>query len=101
MSVLRLGTLMALVVAIASPVLAQPAPAPQAPPAAQPIPAPPAPKPLQPNDAFGEEVTMVAKPMVLAKGAATWDTAFDTLIDSLKAVETSSISRGSSHRAIP
>ncbi len=75
MYVLRLGAFVALAfLAFASPSLAQ-----------QP-PVPPAPKALQPNDAFGEEVTMVAKTMVLAKGAATWDTAFDTLTGSFKAV---------------
>ena len=86
MSFLRLGAVVALAsMAFASPLLAQPAPTP---PAAQPapVPVPAAPKPLQPGDAFGEEVTMAAKVMVLAKGNANWDTAFDTLTGSFKAV---------------
>jgi effector-binding domain-containing protein len=51
--------------------LAQPAPQPQA---------------AQPNDPFGEEVMLTPKPMVLAKGQATWDSAFETLVGSFKTV---------------
>jgi effector-binding domain-containing protein len=77
MSVLRRGAFIALAfLACAGPSLAQPTPAPT----------PPAPKVLQPTDPFGQEVTLVAKPMVLAKGTATWDSAFDTLTGSFKAV---------------
>jgi effector-binding domain-containing protein len=50
-------------------------------------PAPPQPKAtVQPTDLAGQEVTLTAKTMVLAKGAGTWDTAFDTLTGSFKAV---------------
>jgi len=55
--------------------------------AAQPI--PPQPKSVQPaqaGDPFGEEVTLAAKPMVLVKGTAVWDSAFDTLVGSFKTV---------------
>ena len=38
-------------------------------------------------DLFGEEVTLAPKPMVFVKGTATWDTAFDTLIDAFKSVQ--------------
>jgi effector-binding domain-containing protein len=41
----------------------------------------------QPADAFGEEVTLAAKPIVYLKGTATWDTAFDTLVDAFKSVQ--------------
>jgi effector-binding domain-containing protein len=75
MSFSRLGVLVALgFLAFAGPSAAQPAPA------------SPAPKALQPSDPFGEDVTLAAKPMVFAKGTATWDSAFDTLTGSFKAV---------------
>ena len=61
-----------------------PAPAAPAAPAAPPAGAPPA---GQPADAFGEEVTLSAKPIVYLKGTATWDTAFDTLVDAFKSVQ--------------
>jgi effector-binding domain-containing protein len=41
----------------------------------------------QPADAFGEEVTLAAKPIIYLKGTATWDSAFDTLVDAFKAVQ--------------
>ncbi len=68
---------------------AQPsAPAAQAPstqaPAAQ-APAPPATPPnTQTADPFGEELTLTAKTVVYVKGSADWDTAFETITDSLK-----------------
>jgi effector-binding domain-containing protein len=37
-------------------------------------------------DPFGQEVTLTAKAIVYVAGAATWDTAFDTLIDAFKKV---------------
>jgi effector-binding domain-containing protein len=37
-------------------------------------------------DPFGQEVTLVPKTVVYLAGTATWDSAFDTLIDSLKTV---------------
>ena len=60
------------------------APAPPAAPATPPAAAPPA---GQPADAFGEEVTLAAKPIIYLKGTATWDTAFDTLVDAFKSVQ--------------
>jgi effector-binding domain-containing protein len=41
----------------------------------------------QAADAFGEEVTLAAKPIIYLKGTATWDTAFDTLVDAFKSVQ--------------
>ncbi len=93
--------------AATTPVPATPAPsAAQAPatqppassaPAAQPsAPATPAPStqspaaqaPTPPNtqtaDPFGEELTLTAKTVVYMKGSADWDTAFETITDSLK-----------------
>src|ERR1041385_605810 len=63
---------------------APPTPAPSAtpaPPAAQTPPAPPA---VQTADPFGEEITLTAKTAVVLKGSAKWDSAFETLTDSLK-----------------
>jgi effector-binding domain-containing protein len=60
---------------------ATPAPATPAPPAAQTPAAPPA---VQTADPFGEEITLTAKTAVVLKGSAKWDTAFETLTDSLK-----------------
>ncbi len=59
---------------------ATPAPATPAPPAAQ-TPAPPA---VQTADPFGEEITLTAKTALVLKGSAKWDSAFETLTDSLK-----------------
>ena len=101
-------------IALGGPALAQ-SPAPSAPPAASPsptsapsaVPAPPpaetkspadtpaaekAPTPAPPAataqtaDPFGEEFTMEPKKVVVMKGTAEWDAAFDTLIGSLKAL---------------
>ena len=54
----------------------------------EPSPAPPpaqAPQP-RPGDPFGEEITLTAKTIVYAKGSATWDSAFDTLVEAFKNV---------------
>ena len=71
---------------------ATPAPAPSA----SPTPAPPAaatqatpspsPAPVQAADPFGEEITLAAKTVLVMKGTANWDTAFDTLIESFKSL---------------
>ena len=65
-------------------------PAPATPPAPPPPPAaaspPGGPRPQKPGDAFGEEVTLVAKAMVFSKGGANWDSAFDTLVEAFKNV---------------
>jgi effector-binding domain-containing protein len=58
-------------------------PAPAAPPAAA---APPATAPVQTADPFGEQITLEQKKVVIVKGTANWDSAFDTLIDSFKAL---------------
>ncbi|HWZ41020.1 MAG TPA: GyrI-like domain-containing protein [Bradyrhizobium sp.] len=69
---------------------ASPAPAPSASPAPAASPSaeqspPPAPS-VQTADAFGEQITLAAKKVVIAKGNANWDSAFDALIDSFKAL---------------
>jgi effector-binding domain-containing protein len=63
------------------------APATPAAPAAPTAPAPSAAPAGQPADPFGEEVTLAAKPIIYLKGTATWDTAFDTLVDAFKSVQ--------------
>jgi effector-binding domain-containing protein len=57
-------------------------------PAASPAPAtpPPAAAPVQTADPFGEQITLEQKKVVIVKGTANWDSAFDTLIDSFKAL---------------
>jgi effector-binding domain-containing protein len=67
---------------------------PAAPPPAASTPAPPAPTsppvvaPVQAADPFGEEIVLTPKTAVIVKGNANWDSAFDTLIDSFKALST-------------
>ena len=63
-------------------------------PAPSPAPAPavPAPAPAEaapsakPADPFGQEITMPERLTVYLKGSASWDTAFETLVDALKSV---------------
>ncbi len=43
---------------------------------------------MQAADPFGEEQTLVAKPVVILRGTADWDSAFDKLMESLKKVTT-------------
>ena len=65
---------------------ASPSPAPSASPSPQ-ASQPPAPAaPVQTADPFGEQITLEAKKVLVAKGNANWDSAFDTLIDSFKAL---------------
>lgn len=68
--------------------VASPSVPPATPPAAaQTTPAvPPAPAPVQTADPFGEQITLEPKKVVVMKGTANWDSAFDTLIDSFKAL---------------
>ena len=63
-----------------------PAPASSPTPAASatPTPAPAEPAPVRTADPFGEEITLTPKTVILVKGTANWDTAFDTLMESLK-----------------
>jgi len=42
--------------------------------------------PSQPGDPFGEEVSMTAKPILYLKGTATWDNAYESLVDAFKSV---------------
>jgi effector-binding domain-containing protein len=68
---------------------ATPGPAPATPPAraetAAPTP-PPVVAPVQTADPFGEEIVLTPKTAVIVKGTANWDSAFDTLMDSFKAL---------------
>ena len=64
------------------PISSQPLPppgGPAAPPSA-------APAPVPSNDPFGEEIMIDAKTIVFMKGSGTWDSAFETLVDSFKSV---------------
>ena len=65
-------------------------PTPPPPPASAETPAttPPAIAPVQTADPFGEEITLTAKTALVAKGEAKWDSAFETLTDSLKTLST-------------
>jgi effector-binding domain-containing protein len=67
----------------APPAQAQPAPPPApAPPISSEVDRLPPPSP----DPFGEEVQVAAKTVVRMKGNATWDTAFETLVDRFKSI---------------
>ena len=77
MLVARVAVLAGLL-ALAGPSFAQTPPPP-------PPPAPQAPTPKA-GDAFGEEVTLAAKTIVFSKGAANWDSAFETLVEAFKNV---------------
>lgn len=69
---------------------AAPSPAPAAKPDSKPAePAPVVPEGIttKPGDAFGEDVTLTAKPIVYIKGSGTWDKAFVTISGALKKVE--------------
>ena len=46
----------------------------------------PAPAPVQAADPFGEQITLTQKTVIATKGTANWDTAFETLLASLKAL---------------
>ena len=47
---------------------------------------PATPAPVQTADPFGEEITLTPKKVVVLKGTANWDSAFETLMDSFKAL---------------
>ncbi|ABE64305.1 transcription activator, effector binding protein [Nitrobacter hamburgensis X14] len=49
-------------------------------------PKPPVTAPVQTADPFGEEFTLVPKTVLTFRNNATWDTAFETLIDSFKSL---------------
>ncbi|HBR45902.1 MAG TPA: AraC family transcriptional regulator, partial [Afipia sp.] len=59
------------------------APATPPPPAAE-APAAPAVPNVKTADPFGEQQTLTAKKVVILRGSATWDNAFETLVGSLK-----------------
>jgi effector-binding domain-containing protein len=65
-----------------------PAAAPSPPPAtaASPAATPPAAATVQTADPFGEEITLAPKTVVIVKGTANWDSAFDTLMESFKSL---------------
>jgi effector-binding domain-containing protein len=64
---------------------ATPAPSPTPAPATEaPATTTPTPAPVQTADPFGEQIALTPKTVVIAKGNANWDAAFDTLIDSFK-----------------
>jgi effector-binding domain-containing protein len=67
---------------------ATPAPgtSPTPPPAAAQTPATPPAATVQTADPFGEAFTLEPRKVVVMKGTANWDSAFDTLIDSFKAL---------------
>jgi effector-binding domain-containing protein len=44
------------------------------------------PAPVQAADPFGEQITLTAKTVIATKGTANWDTAYETLVTSLKAL---------------
>ncbi|WP_225113770.1 MULTISPECIES: GyrI-like domain-containing protein, partial [unclassified Bradyrhizobium] len=46
------------------------------------------PAPVQTADPFGLETMLESKKVVMVKGTANWDSAFDTLIDAFKALNT-------------
>lgn len=57
-------------------------------PAAPPPAAAATPAPVQTADPFGQEATLESRKVVMVKGTANWDSAFDTLIDAFKALNT-------------
>jgi effector-binding domain-containing protein len=63
---------------------ANPSAAPASPPAAENPAPPPAAAPVQTADPFGEEIMLAPRTVLIRKGTANWDTAFDALIDSFK-----------------
>jgi len=73
-------------------VSASPSPAPTAAPApaasATPAPAQPPAADVQTADPFGEPITLEPKKVLIAKGSANWDAAFDALIESFKTLTT-------------
>ncbi|WP_426612646.1 GyrI-like domain-containing protein [Bradyrhizobium sp. McL0616] len=68
-------------------------PSPTAPPPA----AAATPAPVQTADPFGLETTLEPKKVVMIKGTANWDSAFDTLVDAFKALNTLLDKQGIKH----
>jgi effector-binding domain-containing protein len=84
MSRLFLAVNTAVLVAVFSFAAAAQTPAPDKAPAAAPAPAQPA--PVTPADPFGAEVTLEPKTFIYMKGTATWETAFETLVEAFKTI---------------
>jgi effector-binding domain-containing protein len=55
-------------------------------PSAAQTPAPPPAAPVQTADPFGEQITLEPKTVLIIRGNASWDSAFDTLMDSFKSL---------------
>jgi effector-binding domain-containing protein len=66
--------------------VASPSTAPAVPPVTAETPAAPADTPVQTADPFGEQITLEPKAVVIMKGNANWDSAFDTLIEAFKSL---------------
>lgn len=56
---------------------------------------------MQTADPFGQEITLEAKKVVMVKGTANWDSAFDTLVDAFKALNTLLDKQGIKHAGNP
>jgi effector-binding domain-containing protein len=80
---------------------AQTAPAGAAKPGAVPTPAAPEGPQTKPGDAFGEEVTLTAKPTVYVKGTGAWDSAFATISSALKKVKAAADKAGLKADGLP
>jgi len=84
---------------------ASPAPAASPSPAASASPSPAAPPPavaatpapVQTADPFGLETTLEPRKVLMVKGTANWDSAFDTLVDAFKALNTLLDKQGIKH----
>jgi effector-binding domain-containing protein len=68
------------------PPVASPSTPPAQPPATAETPAAPADAPVQTADPFGEQITLEPKTVVILKGNANWDSAFDALIEAIKSL---------------
>jgi effector-binding domain-containing protein len=82
MSRLFLAVSTAVLVAIFSVAALAQTPAPEKTPA----PAAAEPAPVIPADPFGAEVTLEPKTFIYMKGSATWETAFETLVEAFKTI---------------
>jgi effector-binding domain-containing protein len=51
------------------------------------------PAPVQKADPFGEQITLTSKTVIATKGTANWDTAYETLVASLKTL-TATLEKG-------
>ena len=52
---------------------------------------------MQTADPFGQETTLEPRKVVMVKGTANWDSAFDTLVDAFKALNTLLDKQGIKH----